>query len=352
MIRWLSILGIVALLILGYLLWPTSADRKAPEKGQGAPGGPGGPPPVAKAIVVTAEPFTESVQLTGSVVANEAIDVTTEIGGRIVRLGFAEGGRVQRGQLLVKLWDDDLRAKLMKVERQLKLDEDRAKRLQDLKPVDGVSAQDLDVALATVDMRRAEIDELKAQLSRTEIRAPFGGRVGIRSVSEGAVVSPQTRITTLMDDGGLKIDFNVPERFASLVRPGSTLDVTLRGATAPRRATVIALDPGLREDTRTLRVRARLQDARDAVAGMFADVKLTLDAEPNAILVPSESIVQDINGASVFVVQGGKAVKRTVTTGGRTASHVRVLDGVAAGDTVLTTGLLFVKKNMPVSVRL
>lgn len=352
MIRWLSILGIVVLVIVAFLLWRPSSEAPSSAKGPGAPGGPGGPPPMAKGIVASTQEFTESVQLTGTVVANESVDVTTEIGGRIVRLGFTEGGRVRKGQVLVKLWDDDLRARLAKAERQLKLDEDRAKRLQDLKPVDGVSTQDLDVAMATVDMRRAEIDELRALLSRTEIRAPFDGRVGIRSVSEGAVVHPQTRITTLVDDAGLKVDCNVPERYAAGLRPGSTLDVVIRGANAPRRAVVIAVDPALREDTRTLRVRARLQDARNVVAGMFADVQLTLDAVRDAVLVPTESVVQDINGASVFVVKDGKAVKRIVTLGGRTPTHVRVLDGVAVGDTVLTTGLLFVKKNMPVSVRL
>lgn len=357
MVRWIAGIGIVVLAVLAwFLLRPSGVDTRKGGVPVGAPAGtpagaPMAPPSVA-AIIAGPSPFQETLRLTGSIVANESVDIVSEIAGRIVKIGFAEGGRVSKGQLLVKLWDADLQARLTKAERQLRLDEDRLKRLALLKPVDGVSAQDLDVATATAEMRRAEIDELKAQISRTELRAPFTGRVGIRSVSEGAVIAPQTRITTLQDDAGVKVDLSVPERVANLVRPGTTLQVALRGTEGTRRATVMAVDPGLRPETRTLRVRARLADATGAVPGMFADVALTLQAVDDAIMVPSEAIVQDINGASVFTVKAGTAIKTPVDLGGRTDTHVRVLHGIVSGDTVVTSGLLFVKKNMPVSVRL
>jgi membrane fusion protein (multidrug efflux system) len=349
--RWAAAIGIVVVAVIAwFLLRPSGSEGpKGPAAGPGAPGM--AAPPVVSAIAAGASPFTETMRLTGTIVANESVDVVSEIAGRVVKIGFAEGGRVTKGQLLVKLWDADLQARLAKAERQLRLDEDRLRRVAALKPVDGVSAQDLDVATATAEMRRAEIDELKAQISRTELRAPFSGRVGIRTVSEGAVIAPQTRITTLQDDAGVKVDLSVPERVATIVRPGTTLQVALRGMEGTRRATITAVDPGLRSDTRTLRVRARLADAAGVVPGMFADVELTLDAVANAIMIPSEAVVQDINGASVFLVQDGKAIKTPVELGGRTDTHVRVMHGVKPGDTVITTGLLFVKKNMPVKVR-
>lgn len=303
-------------------------------------------------MVVAAVPFDEALSLTGTILPNEMVDIVAEVGGRIVRLGFSEGAVVKKGQLLVKLWDADLQARLSKARQQLTVDEDRLRRLKELRNVDGVSIQDFDVATATVGIRKAEIEDLEAQISRTELRAPFDGRVGLRNVSEGAVITPATVVTSLRDERTLKLECSLPERYAAAVAPGMPMQFTVRGrgAVESRTAQVYATDPGMDTRTRTLRVRARVTRTPDLVPGMFADIRFELSDVADALLVPSESVVPDINGASVYVSRNGVARQARVELGGRSATHVRVLSGIAAGDTVITTGLLMIKQGAPIAV--
>lgn len=289
----------------------------------------------------------------GTLLPNEEVDVVCEVGGRLTSLAFTEGSRVAKGQTLATIYDADVRARLERARQQLRLDEDRLRRLRQLEASEGVSAQDLDVAAATVAMRKAEVDEAEALVSRYTIRAPFSGAVGLRAVSVGAVLSPQTRLTTLRDDTMLKLDFSVPERFGTLVRPGATVPFSVRNAAGrtPYKATVYALDGAVDASTRTLRVRARVKPDASLMPGMFADIAFTLSSEATALAVPSEAVVPDINGATVFVVRHGRAVKQAVEIGGRSATHARVLDGLAAGDTVVTSGILQLRNGVPVQAR-
>lgn len=285
--------------------------------------------------------------------ANERIEVRSEVGGRITRIGFQEGARVRKGQVLVQMDDAELQARFKKLGRQLVLDIDRQTRYAALKNIDGVSQEELDGINAQVDVRRAEIEELQAQMAKTLIRAAFSGRTGLRQVSVGAVITPSTLITTLADDNTLKLEYTIPERYAAGIRIGERVAFTVRGrgVSDQQVASVYALEPGVDAASRAVRVRARIARGKaDAamIPGMFADVKLSLSNVSDALMVPSEAIVQDMAGASVLLVRNGTAQPTKVELGGRTPSHVRVLSGVSAGDTVLTSGLLMVKKNMPV----
>lgn len=304
------------------------------------------------AVVIAPTSFEEKVTLTGSVISNEAVEIRPEISGRVVSVNFKEGQRVTKGQLLVKLFDADLQAQLKKVEQQVKLDEDRVRRLKQIRSVDGVSVEDLETAEATLEMHKAEIEIIKAQITKTAVLAPFNGTIGLRNISVGAVVSPSTVVTLLKDDSQLKLECTVPERYATSIRTGTTISFSVRGGQSPTAytATVYATDPELDARSRTLRVRANIAATRELLPGMFADVMLNLGTTSDALLVPTESVVVDVKGAKVFVANGGRAREVRVETGTRSQETVRVLNGLAAGDTVLTTGILILKDNMPVKV--
>jgi len=332
-------------------------------QGGGAAGGPnagaglrGGPIPVptVDAIVIAPQPFEESVNLTGTIVADERVELRSEISGRVTAIHFQEGSLVKKGQVLVQLFDADLRAQLQKSTQQLKLDQDRLNRFQQLRAIDGVSQEDLENAQSNVEIRKSEADVLKAQLIRTQIVAPFSGRIGLRNVSLGAVLTPSMTIASLANEQLLNVECSVPERFAAVVHTGMTLQFRVRGGdTAHRRsATIYAMEPAMDDRSRSLRIRARCADPRGVVAGMFADVELPLLKVADALLVPSECIIPDNNGTFVFTVHDGHAVKTKVETGGRSMRDVRIIGGLRQGDTVVTTGLLLVKPNLPVKVRI
>jgi len=344
--------GLVLLVAVGVLKWISGAGSAGPQgKGPAAPGGgPAAMPvPTVEAMVVIPQAFTDEVKLTGQVTADESIDVRTEVSGRVKSISFREGGDVRAGQLLVKLVDDDLVARRSKLEQQRQLEVKRAERLKAMKSVDGVSQEDLETAQAQSAMRAAEIAELDAQIAKTEVRAPFSGRIGLRQISVGAIVGPSTPITTLTSLGALNVDVAVPERYVGTVGVGSQLRLRLRGAdTSTRAATVSAVEPVLDDRTRTQRVRARLASTAGVSSGMFADVQLRRSTLSDAILVPSESVVQDMNGATVYRVRSGRAQAALVSIGARTLTHVQITAGLAVGDTIVTSGILFVKPGKPV----
>jgi len=308
----------------------------------------GAKPPSVDAMVVVPSAYSESVTLTGSVVADQSVDLRPEVAGRIIRIGFVEGKDVRVGQVLVKLNDAELLARRTKLQQQLVLEQNRKQRLEKLRAIDGVSLDEYEQAVAQTEIRMAELRELDAQIDKTEVRAPFTGRVGLRQVSVGAIVTPQTLLATLTSTGVQNIDCSVPERFASSLHDGATLHFRVRGAdTSVRIARVVAIEPNVDVRTRTQRVRARIAQHGRLFPGMFADVYLSLAKTPNAILIPTESVVQDLQGASVFRMEYGIAKSIPVTLGTRTPSRVHVLSGLRAGDTIVTSGILFVKNGMP-----
>ncbi len=304
------------------------------------------------AYVVQEEPFAESLTLGGTVLAAEAVNVYAEVGGRITAVEFREGALVSTGQVLVRLNDAEQRARLDRLRAQYQVDSVRMKRLEMLRTIDGVSLQEYDEARAQVQMRKAEIDELLATLDRLVVRAPFGGTVGLRHVSPGAVITPQTLISTLADIRTLKIEVPIPDRYAKAVPIGSTLRFVARNRAGADTmvATVYAADPVADEATRSIRVRARCAGNASLVPGTIVDVMLQTSTSEKAMLIPSASIQPGMKGSSVFVVNNGVAREVDVHLGGRTPGKVHVLDAINPGDTIATSGLLVLKNGLRVKV--
>lgn len=299
--------------------------------------------------LVRPTPVAERILTTGTLRANEEVELTSETSGKITGIYFREGAPVQRGQLLVKINDADLRAERERLERRVALAESREARQRQLLEIGGVAAEEYEATRAELDVLRAEMGVLDARIAKTEIRAPFGGLIGLRYASEGTYITPQTRIATLQEVRPLKLDFSVPERYAGRIRPGASLLFRVAGSDQPFRAEVYAIEPQVSLDTRTLQVRARTPNADEALRpGGFANVELVVEEVADAIAVPAIAVMPDIEGSKVFVVEGGRVAERRVETGIRTAETVQITDGLAEGDEVVTSGLQQLRPGAPV----
>lgn len=308
-------------------------------------------PLAVEIFVVEPDTLDNNIFTTGTLISNEEVELASESSGIIHDIYLEEGAAVEEGDLLIKINDSDLQAQLNRAEFRLNLAEDREKRQQQLLEKGGISQEEYDATLNEVNVLRAEVNLIEAQIAKTEIRAPFSGRVGLKYVSDGSYISPTTRIATLQDIDPIKIDFSVPERYASQVRVGTKVRFTIQGVEDELIATVYAKEPRIDTETRTLQVRARSENPDGILLpGSFADLELTLNTIEGALMVPAISLVPELQGQKVFVLRDGVVQPQSVETGLRTERSVQITSGIQAGDTVLTTGLLQVRPGMNVTV--
>ncbi len=303
------------------------------------------PPPMrVDGYVVKTEAFQEAIEVPGTLVANEVAEIHPELSGRLVYLNVAEGKYVGKGTVLAKLYDGDLRAQLNKVQIQLALAQKTEDRQSQLLKIQGISQQDYDISLLQVNSLRADIGILQAGISRTVVRAPFSGKLGLKSISPGSYVSPASVIAIINQVDQLKLDFTVPEKYIDKVKTGQLVTFTFEGQNKQLGARVIATESNLSENTRSLTVRA-IVIGKDAalIPGSFAKVKLTFDPNPEALLVPSQAVLPQARGKKVILYKGGTAIFADVVTGTRDSARVQILDGLKAGDTIVVTGLLSVR---------
>lgn len=300
----------------------------------------GAAPVRVSAVLVSAAPLAEVVATTGTLLAEEAIELQAETGGRIASIAFAEGTRVERGDLLVKLDDTELKARRAAAGIELALADKRERRAAELLAQGFVRADEYDAALNAVEMQRAQIALIEAQIAKTEIRAPFDGIAGLRHVSEGSVVGAATHIATLQQIDRLKVEFAVPEKYAARIEVGSPVSFTVAGQEQQFAGHVYARDPRVDPATRTLLLRALCPNPGGVLLpGSFANVRLTVTETADALLIPAAALIPDMDAAYVFVLGDGRAERRRVETGVRTDSRIQILAGLEPGDIVITSGL-------------
>jgi len=291
-------------------------------------------------FVVQPQPFDESIHATGTLLAEESVELQPEISGKVVAITFVEGGRVRKGELLVKLNDADLRATANRATYRKSLAQLRERRIAQLLKQGVARQEEYDMALSELNIQDAEIALIDAQIAKTEIRAPFDGVVGLRYVSEGAYVNATTRIATLQRVDKLKVDFAIPEKYIGRLRIGSPVTFSVAGREGRSDGEIYAFDPRIDSGTRMLLIRAVCRNPQGRLLpGTFANVALTLTQLSDALLIPAEAVIPGVDEKQVFVIDDGKAQRRVVETGTRTASVVHVLAGLAAGDVVITSGL-------------
>lgn len=306
---------------------------------QGPPGGDGAPPAVIVAVA-TEKSFPLQVEALGNAYANEAVEIRPEITGKLTGIHFTEGEMVEAGEVLAEMENVEplsdvatARANLVEVEAQYN-------RLSQLYKTQAVSESQLQQLEAQRQAMRASLAAAEARLDDTVIRAPFAGRLGLRRVSVGSLVSTSTVITTLDDTSSIKLDFDVPEVFVA--RVSRDLSIVARSAAWPDHifeGRVTSLDSRVDPVTRTIRVRSEIPNEEGRLrAGMFLTVTL-LKEVTNALMVPEAALVPDRSTQSVFVVGAGDVVeKRIVETGRRRPGEVEILEGLSPGERVIAQG--------------
>jgi membrane fusion protein (multidrug efflux system) len=295
--------------------------------------------------------LTERLATTGTVRANEEVDIVSEISGKISDIYFEEGSRVAAGELLLKIDDSELVAEQQRALYRVQLAERAEARQKQLLDDGVISSETYDVALGELNVLRAELQLIEAQLLKTEIRAPFSGTIGLRWVSPGSYLSSQTRIASLNDLDPVKLDFTVPERYSALMKVGDGISFAVEGFDRTFPGTIYAVEPSVDAATRSLRVRARCPNRDGAlVPGAFANVDLVLRSVPDALTVPSIAVIPELGGKKVFVFEDGVAQPRSVETGIRSENAVQVTSGLAEGDLVIISGILQMQPGLEIEI--
>lgn len=351
---------LLAALVIGGLVWvkfhyfPAQTGEKG-GKGAGAGGGKnatgpggkgagkGGKTPVG-VFVVKASQLSDDVATTGSVLAEEAVTIRSELSGRITSLNFKEGQKVRKGQLLFTINADETQAALQKQAYNIKLYEDQERRQQTLLAKEYISRQEYEQSQNQLLTARADQQALRATLLKANVRAPFDGTLGLSSTTVGTYVSPGVAIVTLAKTRPVKIEFGVPGRFAAQVKVGSAVQITDEASAKQYTAKVYALNPQLDPVSRTLQARARFANSHDELQpGAFVKVALQLSQTADALQIPTEAVVPVAAGYQVFVVKNSKVVAKDVKIGPRSDALIQILSGLAVGDSVVRTGVLQIK---------
>lgn len=310
--------------------------------------GAGGPVSV-NGYVVKSQVISESVIASGTALAKETVTIQAETGGRVIGIYFEEGTTIQQGTLMVKLFDADLQAQLSKLKLQEELAIKNEERLRELIKIQAISQQEYDLALNQLNTIRADIDLMKANIQKTEIRAPFTGKAGFRNISTGAVISPGIAITTLQQIQPLRIEFSIPEKYVQLIGKQTEISFTTSGSKTVYKAQIYAVDPGIDVATRSVKIRAFFANKQQEILpGAFIKVQMPLLDMENGIMIPTEAVIPEMKGQKVFISSGGKALPVSVETGMRTDSTIHIISGLKPGDTVITTGIMQLKPELPV----
>ncbi|CAM3692036.1 efflux RND transporter periplasmic adaptor subunit [Flavobacterium chungbukense] len=309
-------------------------------------------PTTVNGIVIKTATFDNNLSLTGSIEANEQIEIHSEVSGIVEGIFFNEGSFVNKGQVLFKVNDIELKAQLRQAVTKEGLAAENERRAKLLLQKEAISQEEADIARADHASAQAQSQLIKAQIFKTSVRAPFSGKIGLRSISPGTYITPTVLVAKLVNTGKLKITFSIPEKYASQVKSGSTIDFNVSGSDKTYNAKIYAIEPEVAVATRTLQIRA-IADNTDGklFPGTFADIKLPLNIIKDAIVVPSQAIVPVQDGKKVFVADHGKAKEVMVDATTRTDSSILILAGLKAGDTLITSGVMSLKNEAPIKVK-
>ena len=336
----------------GLVSYRIANNKKAAPAAPAGKGG-GGAPMQVDGMVVQQRTFVDSLSVKGSIDANEQIEIRSQVSGVVTAIYFKEGATVRKGQALLQIDQSEINAQLSQARTQEQLAAENARRAKLLLEKEAISQEEYQTAEAELKSLQAQTRLTEAQSAKTTIRAPFSGTIGLRGVSAGGFLPPETVVANLVNTNPVKITFSVSEQYANHVKINTRIGFTVAGDNRQYAARVYAIEPGLDATTRTLQLRA-LADNSDGLLrpGAFANIQLPLRTIENAILIPTQAIVPVQNGKKVFIAKNGKAKETMVETATRTDTEVLVTSGLQNGDTVLTTGILTLKNGLPVKVNL
>jgi membrane fusion protein, multidrug efflux system len=301
------------------------------------------------AVVVQPQTVTENLQVTGTIVANQYVDVVSELTRKVIRVNVKEGSHVKKGTLLFLLDDADLQAQLDKLHQQEKLAQLNEVRLKDLLSHDAIAQQDYDQAVMNLGVLKAELEELKVTIEKTRITAPFNGQIGIIKVYPGAIVSVNTILTDIKDNSVVKVEFAVPEKYASIIVPGSTHKFTTTAGSTEYKTTVTARAASLNESTRTLLIHGQTPNHNGQLLhGQSARLDLTLSSSNDVLTLSSNALIPSSQGYTVYRAHKSAVEPVAVQIGQRGAATVEITNGLHQGDTIITSNLLRLFSGAPV----
>ncbi|HSY62616.1 MAG TPA: efflux RND transporter periplasmic adaptor subunit [Cytophaga sp.] len=304
-------------------------------------------------VVLKAQEFSNTISVSGSIGANEQVQIRSQVTGVITHIYFNEGSNVKKGQALVKIDDAELQAQLSELLIREGLASENEKRAKSLLQKEGISQEEYEITLSALKSLQAQDQIIRTQISKTIIKAPFDGTIGLRNVSEGEFVSTDIVIVNLVNINPVKITFSVPEKYASNMKVNTKVQFTFAGSKKTYTAIIYAIEPEIDVITRTIQLRAKAANNDGALLpGSFANIELPLITIKDALLVPTEAIIPIQDGKKVFIAKNGKAKEAIVTTASRTDKDLLILSGLHAGDTVLTTGVMSMKEGTSVKVKI
>jgi len=351
---------LVLALGLAYLVYYRITENKKIEGGGPGGAGPGkggkgkgGAPLNVDGVIAATSDFSSNLDITGSIEANEAVTLRSEVSGLVTGIYFKEGSNVTKGTTLVKINDRDIQAQLREVITRENLSASNENRAKQLLAKGAISQEEYDTSLAELQALKSQVQLIRAQLAKTSIVAPFSGKVGLRNISMGEYITPSTTIANLLSTNPVKINFSIPEKYVSQLKSNSDISFNIDGSNKTFSGKVFAIEPGINQTTRTLQIKALAQNASgELLPGSFAKVKLSLTTIKDAILIPTEAVIPVLKGKVVYISKNGKAQQVPVETGTRTADKILVLSGLNVGDTVLTTGAMALKPDADVKVKI
>jgi membrane fusion protein (multidrug efflux system) len=301
--------------------------------------------------VLKEESLENKVLTSGSIIANEEVQLMSESAGKIVKIFFNEGSVLKEGDMLVKINDSELQAQLTREKYRLKLLQDNEFRQRKLLEKEAISQADYDVSLNELNVSKAETELINAQIAKTEIRAPFNGVIGLKYVSEGSYVTPSTVIASFQNINPIKIDFSIPEKYAPSVKKGDNVKFKVTGDDKTYIGKIYAIEPKIDPLSRTLKIRGIYNNTGNNIfPGSFADVELVLKEIEDAIMIPTHALVPELKGQKVFLYKNGRAFPQSVETGIRKEETVQITSGLRSKDTLITSGILQLRPGMPVTV--
>lgn len=304
-------------------------------------------PAIVDVIIAEKVNFPTSIEVNGTALSEEMVVLYPEISGKLTVLNIPDGASVAEGTVLAKINDAELQAQMEQQKAQLELAVKTEQRLKKLLAVNGVNQSDYDIAINQVNSINANIKVLNAQIDKTIIKAPFSGKLGLRMVSVGAFVTQQTILGTLQKTDKIKIDFTVPEVYKNNIKIGNKVKIQTTSSDTFFFATISAIEPQINTTTRNIKVRANFYN-NNISPGAF--VKVIIEENEKGIVVPTNAIIPDALSNQVVVIKNGKGVFVNVETGTRNADLVKITKGLEVGDSIVVSGVLFVRPDAKVKI--
>ena len=341
----IAVILVIIIVVAAWAIYPRLDELTGGNKAVAAQGVSRGPSALPVNISIISPKYIENkIKITGSILPNESIELKSEVSGLVTKVHFNEGQEVKKGDLLISLKDDELRAQLEKLKFSNQLAKETEARQQKLLQKEAISQEEYEISLTNLNTTSADIKLLEAQLNRLSIRAPFDGTLGLRRISEGAYITNGTVITNLYSLNPMKVDFAIPGKYAAKVHIGDKINFSTETFLEVFEGEVYAMEPKIDETTRTLKLRALAENnGNKLMPGQFAKIELVMESIDDALMVPAVAVIPELNGHKVFIAQGSKAISKVVQIGIRTDEEVQIVSGINPQDSVITSGLLQIR---------